>query len=231
MRTLFLFLIIAACGKKTVEPTIIPEQNMPVQAKPVEEAVEEPVVEEKPVEPAPPATNADFKAVVTMADGTAKSGHVKLIERSTDWYAEEDWTSDASELKLSLETDSEMRSVTWKDISSVKIVVPKVSDSTDCTYDSDYTPWMYDCTLKTTGEAVTTDGKSWKIETRNKWRFTFDDDSTVEFWLKKYPSRMQDTRTVQLSDATGENYDLYIELQDRLREDVKTMPIGIKITH
>ncbi len=182
------------------------------------------------IEQASQVSNVDLKITVTHNDGSAHAGRVVRLARSTDWYGEEDWSHAAGDIKLQLEGSGGEIAADWAEIKSITVKIAKVSESTDCTYDSNFSPWMYDCTLRNQASAVTRDGRSWEVTSRHKWRFTYDDDSSEEFWLYKHPARMQDTRTVNLSDASGENYDLYIELQDRLREEVKTMVTGITVT-
>jgi hypothetical protein len=228
-----------ACGEKappeaSAEPTQAAATPAP---EPTEPAVEAPPVEEAPVEAAPapapepaiPASNADLQITVSFNDGSSKAGHVWLVERSTDWYAEEDWTSAAGQVKLQLEGNGTEIMAPWSEIKKIQVVIAKVSESSDCTYNSDFRPWMYDCTLRNKGTATTVDGRSWDITDRHKWRVSFDGGDSAEFWLYKHPARQQDEETVGL-DSTGENYDLYIGLQDRLREEVKTMVTGVTVS-
>ena len=98
-----------------------------------------------------------------------------------------------------------------------------------CTYDSDFTPWMYDCTMKIPTSLVDSSGKKWTVENFRKWRFTFDDETSVEFWLKKYPAREQDSKVVTLDTVNPQNLDLYATLQQRLREETKTSMV-VKIS-
>ena len=94
----------------------------------------------------------------------------------------------------------------------------------DCAYSSDYSPWMYTCEVKCKSTATTTDGKKWAVVSRHKWRFTFDDGTVVEFWFYKHPARMQDP-----DNTDGENYNVYIQLQDRLREEMKSLVTSIRV--
>ena len=68
------------------------------------------------------------------------------------------------------------------------------------------------------------DGSSWTANTRHKWHFVMEDGSEVEFYLTKHAARMQDGRVVTIDDAQGENYDMYTQLQDQLRQEIKTLP-------
>ncbi len=224
-----------ACGEKTPpEPAAEPTPAAPEEVAPAPEPdatlAPEPEPEPEPAaEPALPSSTVDLTVTVKLNDGSTKAGHAWLIERSTDWYGEEGWTASAADVKLQLEGNGTEIKSPWAEIASISVEIAKVSESSDCTYDSDYSPWMYDCTLRNKGKAVTTDGRSWDITDRHKWRISFDGGESQEFWLYKHPARQQDAQTVGL-DSSGENYDLYIELQDRLREEVKTMVTGVTVT-
>ncbi len=225
-----LFIFSLACGEKNPPETLAePEPG----AAP--EVVAEPEPEPEPVPPPPPPPpepNADLNVTFTFADGSTKSGHVKRIERGSDWYAEMGWEDSEAKTTVELEGHGTLRDAAWSEIKAVSSNVGKVPDDVDCTYSSDFTPWMYTCELRTPTKVTARDGKSWTANTRHKWRFTYDDDSTVEFYLVKYPVRMQDTEQVSLEDEMGENYDLYSQLQDQLRLDVEddTLVKSIKIT-
>lgn len=224
-----------ACGEKVPPevaaeaPQVAPEAAPVVEAPAAEEpTVEEPVVEVPIPEPALPSTNADLQVSLTFNDGTSKAGHVWLVERSSDWYGEAAWDSADGDVTLQLEGNGTEIAASWSEIKKISVTIAKVSESSDCTYDSDFSPWMYNCTLRNKGTAVTTDGRSWEITDRHKWRLSFDGGDSAEFWLYKHPARQQDEQTVGL-DSSGENYDLYIALQDRLREEVKTMVTGVTV--
>ena len=51
-------------------------------------------------------------------------------------------------------------------------------------------------------------GKTYQADTLKKWRFVFDDDSEVEFWMKNR-AHQQDEKKVDLNTTNPENYDLY----------------------
>lgn len=216
MRILSLILLLVACGpKKTPEPAAEAPAPAPVV---------EPTPEPEP-EPEPPAdvVNADLNVTVATAGGTTQSGHVKRIERSTDWFGEEGWTTEEGDLKLSLEKGNEAREVTWAEVKSVSVVPGKIPADVDCVYDSNFSPWMYDCTVKTTATVALKDGSTgWTVANRHKWRLTFDDGSQSEFWLYKHPAREQDEKVVDLETTNPENTDLYVKLQERLRNEAKT---------
>ena len=213
---LALLITAAGCGKKAAPAPATAPTPAAVEAPAPPPPPAEP---EEPAEPEPPASNADFNATITMADGTSKSGHVMRVERGSDWYAEDGWTDETSKLTLTVESDSTMQDVTWDKLKSVDIKYGG-RDAIDCQYDSTFTPWMYMCVIRTTTTARDTAGKSWRITTRNKWRFTFDDGSTTEFYAYKLPIRRQDTKTMGLDSV--ENYELYGELQAEAVQATKT---------
>lgn len=220
MRTLSLVLLLVACGPKnapesaaTTPPTPPPAVEAPPEPEPEPEAAPE---------PPPEVVNADLNITVTQASGTAKSGHVKRIERSTDWYGEEGWSTEEKDLKISLEKGNSAKDATWKEIKSISIAPGALSD-VDCLYDSNFSPWMYDCTIKTTATVALKDGTTgWVVANRHKWRLTYDDGSQMEFWLYKHPAREQDEKVVDLETTNPENFDLYTKLQMRLKTEVKT---------
>ncbi len=238
---IFIAVTFTACGEKAppeaaaeAVPEAAPEAAPAPEPESVQTAPEPESVQTAPEpapepEPAVPTTNADLQVSVTFNDGSTKAGHVWLVERSSDWYAEEGWTQVADDVKLQLEGNGTEIMAEWREIKKLQVEIAKVSESTDCTYDSDFRPWLYDCTLRNKGTATTADGKTWEITDRHKWRLSFDGGETAEFWLFKHPARQQDSETVGL-DSSGENYDLYIALQDRLREEVKTMVTGVTVS-
>lgn len=226
-------LLLASCGPKappaasadaasSAAPAPPPTPATPPAATPAP-------VEAQPETPAAPVANVDLRVTVGRADGTKKSGHVKRIERSTDWFGEADWTIESEKLLILGENAGKESRLAWKDIRSLTVTPGKPADDTDCSYDSNFTPWMYDCTLRTTCKATGTDGKTYEVTSREKWRFTFDDDSSVEFWLVKYPSREQDEGTARVEDEVNENYAMYEKLQARLRTEIKTMVTSISV--
>lgn len=226
--TLLLLTLAIACGPKAPPAPPVPATPpVPPAAAAPEEDVPEPAAAAEPAD----VVNADLKVSVTHADGSTKAGHVKRIERSTDWFGEESWSTTASDLSVTLESSSgATQSVKWPDIKQISVVPGKVPADVDCVYDSDWSPWMYDCTLKTTATATLKDGTRWTVTSRQKWKLTFDDGSAQEFWLMKHPAREQDDTVVTLDSGTDENYDLYTRLQNRLREEVKsTLVTGIAV--
>src|SRR6185369_14306310 len=139
---LVLFAGLACAAKKDKKP---PE---PAAAPPPPAAEAAPEPEAEPTPP-PEVKNADMYVSIRSADGQMKKGHVKKIERSVDWFADQGWTDDAKNLKLTIEAAGKERDITWADVASISIKPGPLSD-VDCVYDSQFTPWMYDCTLKTT---------------------------------------------------------------------------------
>ena len=202
--------------------------------KPEPAAEPAPAPEPAPVEVAPPpppepppapasVSNSSFNTTITFADGTSKAGHVKGVERTVDYSGDDGWTAETSKLKLSIEANDTEKAASWADVKTI-VVTPGASmtDDVDCSYSSETTPWMYDCTLRTTSTATLKDGSKGAVSNRHHWRFTFDDGSTLEFQVFKYQVREQDSRTVEFGDESSENLALYTKLQDQIRRDVKT---------
>lgn len=222
-----ILLLGVAARKGKDQPPPPPAEPPPVEVAPAPPA--EPAPPPEPPKPPPAVDNADFRITLTYADKTTRSGHVKRLERSADWFGEGEWSTEAGNLVLTLASGATEVSKPFTDIKAVTITQGKPSEDTDCSYDSEFTPWMYDCTLKTPTKVVTKDGKSWTTETRNKWRVTFDDDSQAEFWFAKYPVREQDSQTTAADENADENTQMYVDLQVRLRTEVKTAVVGIQV--
>lgn len=207
----------------------------PAWAKKKPEPVAEPAPapEPAPVEVAPPppepppvptsVSNSSFNVTITYADGTSKAGHVKGVERTVDYSGDDGWTEELGKLKLSIEANGTEKAASWAEVKTI-VVTPGASmtDDVDCSYSSETTPWMYDCTMRTTSAATLKDGFKGNVSNRHHWRFTFDDGSKVEFQVFKYQVREQDSRTVEFGDESSENLALYTKLQDQLRRDVKS---------
>ncbi len=213
-----LFLPTVALAKpKKAEPAPVPA---PAAAAPV--PAPEPALE--PTPPPPPeepsgARNVSFTVSLTRADGTSRSGHVKGIERSADFHGDQGWESGAKDITFEIETAKGEKVVAWTDVKSINIAPGKMPDDVDCTYSSDFNPFMYECSIRTTTVANLKDGSKGNVITRNKWRFTFDDGAPVELYLYKHTERMQ-------ADATpGEDQEedpgMYTKLQQALRETLK----------
>ncbi len=229
-------LTLTACGKKKdaassadaseeAVPADTPseEEAPPAETSEEEAPADEPEEAEPPPPPPPPANNVDWTVSLKKADGTTLDGPVKRVERSSDWWGEAEWLDGADDLKLTLEGYGTEIEVGWDELKSVVIAKGNPADS-DCAYSSDYNPWMYTCEVKIKTTATTLDGKKWTVVSRHKWSFHFEDGTNLEFWLYKHPARMQDPE-----NTDGENYNVYIQLQDRLREEMKTVTTSVKV--
>jgi hypothetical protein len=116
----------------------------------------------------------------------------------------------------------------WTDIASISIKAGNPNNA-DCSYESDYMPWMYTCEVKNKSTAKLKTGARYSLTSRHKWRFTFDDDSQVEFWLYKHAARIQDSGNVEYGMEMGENYGIYQQLQQDLRVELKGLLISITL--
>ena len=216
MMKLFLILFSLGCGPKEAPKTVVPPTPPP--AEPVaEEVVSEP---EAPPEPEPIESNVSFNATLTYASGEVKSGKVIRVERSQDFYGEKDWYDSAGRITIYVESGSDAEDKTWDEIGKIKIVAGKIPADSSCIYESDWMPWLYICTLDTKSTAVTKDGKSWSIDSKYKWRFYFEDESVVDFWIQKHRALEQSAKEVTLDTANPEDRELYQKLQQQLREEV-----------
>lgn len=214
---------VVACGeKKAPEPA-------PVAAAPPPTAAPEPAAPPPPPEPVE-VRNADLNVTLTMADGSTKAGHVKRIERSSNFRGDEDWLTDSSDLKIAGEAPGAYKKFTWDQVKTVS-VKPEAATTNNisCTYTSEYNPWVYECTVKAPTTLTPKDGGSFAVDTGYKWRFVFDDDSEVEFWLKKHIVWEQDAEEVGLDTVNPENYDLYGKLQQRIKAEVKGPELVVRI--
>jgi hypothetical protein len=211
-----------ACGpKKSPTPAVSGDTpNAPAESVPTTTPVLEPEPEPEPAL----VPNADFQATLSFADGSTKSGHVVRIERGEDFFADKGWTDRASRLTLGLEQGDEAIDADWSSVKTIDIRYARTTDI-DCLYDSTFNPWMYMCVLKSSPSIRTTDGKSWTSTSRHKWKFTFEDESTVEFYVYKLPNRIQDDKEVEFGGAESQNFALYKQLQDGLVEILKTTAI------
>lgn len=201
------------CGPKEAPPT--PAAATP---PPVEESAPEPVVEAPP-EPPPEIKNADFSVTLATMGGTSASGQVKRIERGENTYADS-WTTEEKAMSFYVEGNGEYKKITWADVKKVSISIPNSKDF-DCLYSSDYSPWMYECSVKLKSTVTTKDGKSYVADSGHKWKFVMDDNTEHTFWLKKHYARQQDDKVVGLDVDNPENYGLYGELQAQLRTNMK----------
>ena len=215
MLSFILTFALSACGPKDAPPTPAAEA-----APPAEEAAAapEPVAEEPPPPP-PEILNADFTVTLKAADGTSTTGHVKRVERGENTYGE-GWTTEEKDLKFYVEGNGEYKKITWAEVKRVSISVPNAKDF-DCLYSSEYSPWMYECSVKLKSTVTTKDGKSYVADSGHKWKFVTDDDTEHSFWLKKHYARKQDEKVVDLEVSDPQNYALYGELQAQLRTEMK----------
>ena len=211
MFTILIALTLAGCGPKEAPPVA-------AAAPAVEAPPPAPVVVEPPPPP-PEVKNADFNVTITAADGSKTEGHVKRIERGEDTYGES-WTTADKAMAFYVEGNGEYKKIKWSDVKRVSISIPNAKDF-DCLYSSDYSPWMYECSLRLKSTITTKDGKSYKADSGHKWMFVTDDDSEHTFWLTKHYARQQDEKVVDLEVTNPENYTLYGELQARLRNEIK----------
>ena len=213
---LVLFALVAVAKPKKQEPAPAP---VPAPAT-------EPTPPPAPVEPPPPpeptrVKNADISVVFVRQDGSSATLKVVRIERSVDFYADQGWSNTDSDLRLSIEVGTTEKAVSWKDVKSVSVAPGKMPDDLDCTYSSDFTPWMYECTIKTTANVVLKDGSKGTVNNRHKWLFATEDGTETEFWLFKHTARMQDDSGSASVDAE-ENTKIYPRLQEQLRAEIKT---------
>ncbi len=223
--TPLLFLLFIGAKKKK-EPAPVPVPEVPVVAAPAPAAPAEP-----PPPPPPPVApkNASLTVTVTRQDGTSKAGKVTGIERAEDFYGDGAWLSEDTKLSLVVEVGTTEKSVKWADVKTISVVSGKLGENVDCTYSSDFNPWMYECTLRNDVSVVLKDGTKGKVSSRHLWRFHFEDGEKIEFTLYKYFVREQDDREVELGEDP-ENMALYTKLQDRLRTDMKsTMIKGVTV--
>ena len=219
---LFLSLVAAKGGQKGKEegaPAASPEPAPASQAEPAPAA---PPAEAAP-SAAPSPKNVSLGINVTFADGTTKNGKLTGIERTVDFNGDEGWTADEGKIKLTVENGNSEKQVAWKDVKSLTVVPGKIPDDIDCTYSSDVSPWMYECTLKTTVNAVLKDGSKGTVTNRHRWRFSYEDGSQIELSVYKYTVREPDDRELQFGDEATENTALYTRLQDKLRKDAKSV--------
>ena len=89
----------------------------------------------------------------------------------------------------------------------------------DCTYDSEYTPLMWTCTMKTKSTVSLAEGGTWEAIGRHKWKFTFDDGAVEEFWIYKIPEREQEDSVADINSPDKSevvNAELQMALQDRV---------------
>lgn len=219
MRILLLAALLVAYAKPKKE-TAPPVEAPPPVAAPAPAPAPEPVEEAPPAAPAR-VKNADLSVTMVRADGSSKSLKVTGVERSIDFYADQGWSSEDKDLRISMESGTTERAVAWKDVKSISITPGKIPDDLDCTYSSDFTPWMYECTIRTTANIVLKDGSKGTVNNRHMWRFTTEDGASAEFWLFKHTARQQEDAVDGSLDAE-ENTGMYPKLQEQLRNELKS---------
>ncbi len=222
MLSSMLWMLSIGCGEKKTEVEVATPVEAPVEV--VEEVVEE-IVEEVPMPDPKPVSNVDFNATINFSDGSSKSGHVIRVEVSSDFYGMKDWLDKESRLTLFAESGSTAKDLAWTEIKSIS-VSPKSGDI-NCVYESDWMPWLYICTNKTNTSLVDLEGKKWGVDAKNKWKFYFDDEEEVEFWIQNYRALQQDTVEVELGMEAYENPELYSQLQNEVKNMVYVKSITI----
>jgi hypothetical protein len=216
--------LVVACGEKNTAVEVATPPTPPVEEV-VEAPVEEPEAIEEPMPEPKPEPNSDFNTTLTFSDGTTKSGHVIRVERSSDFYGMKEWYDSESRLTIFAEAGSSAKDLMWTEVKSIT-VAPKSGDIS-CVYESDWSPWLYICTNKTTTSLVDGEGKKWGVDAKNKWKFYFDDDTEVEFWIQNIRAMQQDTVEVQLGMDAYENPEIYAQLRNEVQAAVYVKKITI----
>jgi hypothetical protein len=165
------------------------------------------------------AKNADFSVTLTTANGAKTEAHIKRIERGEDTYADS-WTTAEKAMAFYIEGNGEYKKIKWSEVKGVSVSIPNAKDF-DCLYSSEFSPWMYECSIKLKATVTTKDGKSYAADSGQKWKFVADDNTEHTFWLKKHYARQQDKEVVGLEAGNPENYALYGALQAQLRNEIK----------
>lgn len=215
---LSLLMLTVACGPKAPPapapaPVVVAPQPPPPPLMP---------------EPEPePERNADFRIQIDRADGTSESGRVVRVERGVDFYAANGFTDREIKTTVSLSRDGTSRDVRWDELKRVDIAYDTNSRNISCTYDSSVTPWAYICTLPATSTAVTADGATLDVTTRNVWRLTMDDDREIELYLSKLPVRQTDSSSAGMRNS--ENAEMYGILRTAVQQAATTAPTRIII--
>lgn len=212
------FFAFLACGPKAPPPP------PPIIEQPVE-VIPEVVEAEVPMEPPAPEPNVDFNVKLTYSDGSVKEGHVIRLERSEGFYGMKDWYDTESKLTIYAESGSNAKDFAWTELKSVSIAS---GNDVSCVYESDWNPWLYVCTNKTKSSVIDLDGGKWTLDTKNKWRLTFDDESEAEVWLQNFRALEQDDKEIELGMDAYENPELYSKLRNDLTTQVYLTKVEIK---
>ena len=227
-----LVVLLAACGGKQTPAPAAPEPEPEPAAAPAP-APPSNVVDREPEAPAPEPevkpSNTDISVSFSFGDGSGRRGKVHRIERASDWYGESGWTDKPVKLTLSLERGEAAKDVTWDEVKTIEIEYLGRS-AIGCDYDSNFTPIMYTCTMKTKSKAVLKDGSTWDLTTRNKWKFELEGGHVVEFYGFKLPAREQEGGEAEMGDGSTQNFALYEKLQDDLVTLSKTGDVVKRIT-
>ena len=117
-------------------------------------------------------------------------------------------------LTVTLATEGTEIEAPWSDVRAIDITYGAKAD-VNCSYDSSYTPVMYECVLDTTPTATLADGKKLKVVGRHKWRFVFASGDVEEFWIHKLPNRRQEEGVPSLGE-TSHNTELELALRSEL---------------
>jgi hypothetical protein len=209
-------LVTAGCGGKKPTPEAPTPAPAPMPAAPA------PAPEPEP-EPAPEVRgpNTDFNVAITWADGSSSKGHVTRVERTSDWFGDEGWTGDPDKIKVTLEGGGTEIEAPWTDIQQVDITYGTKADL-NCSYDSNATPTMYICDLKTTTKVKTKDGKTWDAVDRHKWRFVTESGEEHAFWIYKLPARKQEEKVPEIGSPETDTTPIYAALE----QEINTMKTG-----
>ncbi len=210
--TLPLLFILAACGPKT--PSTPSEAPVPVTPD-LPEVPEPP----PPAEPEAPVANADFGVSMTFADGRRQGGRVIRVERAIDFYGASGWTDRDIKRTVSLSASGTSRDAHWDEIREIDIDYGAGASDISCQYDSSQMPWVYVCTLPTTTRATATDGSTWDVSSRQKWRFIFANGTIEEFYLFKLPVRQPD---LEGGRRNMENPAMYVQLREEVQQAATT---------
>lgn len=226
---IFLSTLFFACGSKEPAKTAPIPKEEPPQEEPAQ--IEPEVPEEPEPEPDPGIeSNVDFKATLTFADGSTKSGRVVRVERNEKYNGMGNWIEKERKLKVDLTAGSEFLQAPWSDIK--KIVIKPTSTrkkDSDCNFESDYDPRLYFCKQTTKSTAITNDGKKWGIDNKYKWRFYFEDESNTDFWIQTFRVMEQEEGNVRLTDSNV-NHDLIGKLKETMSTALQsTMLVQIDI--
>jgi hypothetical protein len=212
LSTLIALTSFAVADTPAETPAVTPDTSAETEA-------EVPAAQDGPAA-SPGIINADFNVTMVTVDGGKVSAHVKRIERGENTYADS-WTTADKAMGFYVEGNGEYKKIKWDDVKKVVVSVPNAKDF-NCLYSSDYSPWMYECSLKLKSTITTKNGKSYAADTGHKWKFVTDDNAEHTFWLKKHYARQQDEKVVDLEVTNPENYALYGALQAQLRNEIKS---------